>query len=676
MKILNYRSVQITFFLILGILCGHYANPPMFGLLLAIAICFPVLIIFNKIASRYPRRTILFSTVVFATFFLTGALNISLKNIVNNPFHYSKATDETHSPVNLQIRIERTLRPSARYLRYEARIRQLDSLKVKGKLLVNLLKDSVPYVPVSGDLYSVRTRLLPVSLPLNPGQFDYAGYLKKQQIFHQLYAKANEITKTGHSYSLHSVAEGIRRKIQESLQDVGFTGNTKAVISALLLGERTHISRDLYENYAAAGAIHILAVSGLHVGIVLLILNYILAPLLRLKNGQMYRLLITLILLWLFALIAGLSPSVVRAVTMFSFLAYAMNRKKLTNTANILVISMLFLLLINPFFLFDVGFQLSYAAVFSILSIQPLISKIWKPRIRFVNYFWQLFSVTLAAQLGLLPLSLYYFHQFPGLFFVSNLLIVPILGIVLSMGILVIILSIGNVIPNWMVQAYSALIQYINYIVEWIAGKESFLFRNIPFTWIDLVVSYFLLIALWAFFKKPSKLRAATVSIAIISFVTVFIYQEHAHSQYNQMVVFHQNRQSVIVFHHKKHLSLFQPDTANAYVTNRLTKGYQTLYRIKTTDTILTHSFEGKIAIIDSSALLTEIQKAPVIVLRHSPRLNLQRLIRHYRPKLIVADGSNYPSFKKRWQATCREEDVLFHDTYEKGAFIMEPENY
>ncbi|WP_340064614.1 ComEC/Rec2 family competence protein [Ascidiimonas aurantiaca] len=658
----------------MGIFYGYYTNPTPQGLFPVVAACFLLLFVFRKIANRYPRQTALFSIVAFTAFFLTGALSISLKNTLNSSFHYSKIDQGNRA--NLLVRIESTLRPSARYYRYKVQILQLDSLKAEGQLLMNLLKDSIANVPVSGDLYRVGTRLLAVPPPVNPGQFDYAGYLRKQQIFHQVYVNPDAMVKTGHARSLLSVAEGIRRKIQQSLQDAGFTGNTKAVISALLLGERTFISRDLYENYAAAGAIHILAVSGLHVGIVLLMLNYALTPLLLLKNGQMYRLLITLVLLWFFALIAGLSPSVVRAVTMFSFVAFAMNRKKLTNTANILTVSMFFLLLINPFFLFDVGFQLSYAAVFSILGIQPLIVKVWKPKIRFIKYFWQLLTVTIAAQLGLLPLSLYYFHQFPGLFFVSNLLIVPVLGVVLSIGILVIILSVSNAMPYWLTQAYSGLIQYINYVVEWIAGKESFLFRNIPFSELDLVVSYCLLISVWMFFKKPSKLRSAISIAGIVSFVAVFIYQEHTHAKYNQVVIFHQSRQSVIVFHHKKHLSIYRPNTINSRANQRLVQGYQTLYRIKTTDTILTHSFKDKIAIIDSSAHITAIHRAPVMVLRYSPRLNLQRLIQRYRPKIIIADGSNYPGFKKRWQATCREENVVFHDTYEEGAFILELEKY
>ena len=152
-------------------------------------------------------------------------------------------------------------------------------------------------------------------------------------------------------------------------------------------------------------------------------------------------------LLWCFALIAGMSASVVRAVTMFSFVAVGLSFKRRKTILFSLISSAFLLLLVKPMFLFDVGFQLSYLAVFGIVWVQPKLANLFNCKYWFFRKVWSMCSVSIAAQMGVLPLSLYYFHQFPGLFFLSNVLIIPFLGAILMGGILVIILALSNMLP-------------------------------------------------------------------------------------------------------------------------------------------------------------------------------------------------------------------------------------
>ena len=163
----------------------------------------------------------------------------------------------------------------------------------------------------------------------------------------------------------------------------------------------------------------------MHVGIILLILSWFLKPLERLRFGKTAKTIFIIIFLWCFAFIAGLSASVVRAVTMFTFLAVGLYFGKKRVVAYSLISSLFFLLIVKPMFLFDVGFQLSYLAVFGIIWVQPKLYQVWKPKNKVLDTIWQLFTVSIAAQVGILPLSLFYFHQFPVLFFVSNLVIIP-----------------------------------------------------------------------------------------------------------------------------------------------------------------------------------------------------------------------------------------------------------
>src|SRR5690606_7904768 len=172
------------------------------------------------------------------------------------------------------------------------------------------------------------------------------------------------------------------------------------IIQALVLGEKKDIDKNLYNEYAAAGAVHILAVSGLHVGILYFILAFLLNPLKRIKSGSYLHAIIIVLLLWGFAMLSGLSPSVTRAVTMFSFFAVAGIFGRQTNTLNTLFLSFLTLLIINPMWLFQVGFQLSYLAVFFIVWLQPIFYKVGYSKSRIIRKIWTIISVTIAAQIG------------------------------------------------------------------------------------------------------------------------------------------------------------------------------------------------------------------------------------------------------------------------------------
>jgi competence protein ComEC len=152
----------------------------------------------------------------------------------------------------------------------------------------------------------------------------------------------------------------------------------------------------------------------------------------------------------LFGIVAGLAPSVVRSVTMFSFVAIGQHLRRSVNIYHTLLGSILLILLVQPKFLFDVGFQLSYLALFFILWLHPLLSRLLEPKNKILKYIWEILSVSFAAQIGTLPLSLYYFHQFPGLFFITNLVIIPLTGFIMGLGVVVMVLAFVNLCPYFL----------------------------------------------------------------------------------------------------------------------------------------------------------------------------------------------------------------------------------
>ena len=460
----------------------------------------------------------------------------------------------------------------------------------------------------------------------------------------------------------------------ENLKENNFRQEELGIIQALLLGQRQDISEEIYNNYAAAGVIHILAVSGLHVGIILWLLHKLFSPLERRKKGRVLKTIILIALLWLFAILAGLSPSVVRAVTMFSFVAVGLQIKRRTSVINTLFMSMMVLLLIRPQFIFEVGFQLSYLAVFSIVLLQPILYRLLEPKNKLIKYFWGLLTVTIAAQAGVLPLSLFYFHQFPGLFFISNLVILPFMGLILALGIVVMILALLNLLPEFLTEFYSFLISSLNNFVELMAKKEEFLFQDIPFSGSQTIGFYLILAALYLLLKRITPKRILLVLSAVLILQIIF-YKEIYQSSAEEVVVFHKSRNTIIgkktgqqlLLHHNLAEAPQNHNIVRNYIVGENihqsdSQGLQNIYTIG----------EDIMLVIDSTGLYSvEGLQPEYAVLTNSPKINLNRLLKILQPKIIIADGSNYRSYLERWEETCLKENIPFHATAKNGAFII-----
>ena len=206
---------------------------------------------------------------------------------------------------------------------------------------------------------------------------------------------------------------------------------------------------------------------------------------------------------------------------------------------------MFIILLFKPLFIFDVGFQLSYLAVFAIVSIDPFLYKLWKPKYWVTNKLWHTLTVTVSAQFGILPVSLYYFHQFPGLFFISNLLIIPFLGIILGIGILIILLAVLNILPQFFADFFGWIIEIMNAFVTWVGKQEFFLFKDIPFGFLHILVFYALLITFFRLILKKNYSNLKFFLISILLVQGALIYTRYTKPS-NEFIVFHKSRFSLL----------------------------------------------------------------------------------------------------------------------------------
>ena len=669
-RLLKYVPLHFLVFLILGIVIQFYTQIWTFGFLkLFFVLLFLAISLF---AFRKKKESTIIAVMLFFSIGISAVYVQDARNFKNHYSHFYK--EET----KVVLRISKVLKPGFYQDKYVAEVVQMHTGKTRGAVLLNIQKDSLRERLIIDDQISVNIEFKKVPPPLNGNQFNYKEYLAKQGIYHQLFIESTEFLQLSNTKSsLVGISGKFRNKIQKSLLKYNFKRDELAVITALLLGQRQEISKELLTDYASAGAIHILAVSGLHVGIILLILSFLFKPIEKIKNGTYLKALCIVLLLWMFAFIAGLSASVVRAVTMFTFLAIgqSLQRKKVVEFS--LISSMLFLLILKPMFLFDVGFQLSYLAVFGIIWVQPKLVTLYHPRFLIDKKVWQLITVSIAAQVGILPLSIYYFQQFPGLFVLSNLVIIPFLGAILIGGILVIFMSLLNVLPTFLALMYGYVISLMNDFVSWVGAQEQFLFKEISISFAMMLCCYLLIFSGTLFLIKKTPRKFMYFLIVVLLIQSLYFFEERKAIEKESLIVFHKSRFSIIGKRKGLKIKIQQNiDTLKPSEIN-IIKSYVTAEYIKYVENINFKNFiqfkEKNILIVDSLGVFQLNKLAhPIVILQHSPKINLERLIYRLKPSLIIADGSNYKSYASNWKKISIKYKVPFHDTRKKGFFKLE----
>lgn len=276
---------------------------------------------------------------------------------------------------------------------------------------------------------------------LNPYAFDFKGYMHRRGIYRQVYLRAGDWKPAGRSeqFNLRISSESVREQLTGIYRRYNLQGDTLAILSALTLGDKKAIDPEVRQVFSNSGAMHVLAVSGLHVGIIFLAFNLVFSFLKRIPRGNYLLIGLGIMVLWTYALLTGLSPSVQRAALMFSMVQVAGGLRRPANIYNTLAASCFVLLAVNPNLLFEVGFQLSYSAVFSIVYFQPGLSALVPLRNKLARYFTGLLSVSLAAQIGTFALSCFYFRQLPVWFWITNLVVIPAAFVFIVLAIFIIL---------------------------------------------------------------------------------------------------------------------------------------------------------------------------------------------------------------------------------------------
>jgi competence protein ComEC len=675
MKTLRFPLTLIALGVVAGIMVASILLPTPDTVLYGFAVC---MLIFAGISSFARRKPVLlvfppYIAVILAV--LAGAGIYMVHHPSTDPKHFMHFVSQNQTTTAISAEVLQKLKATPSYDRYICKITRIDRHDVNGRILLNIARDPGNSELLAGQRVFLNAVINKHNPPLNPYQFNYGRYLEHKSVYAQIRTSADHIIllEKPHKGILYYASQ-IRHRIHHQLAMSGFNKDELNIVLALVLGQQQEISLQVLQDYQFAGAVHILSVSGLHVGFILLFLNFFLERLPYGRARHYIRLVVVIAGLWSFAVIAGLAPSVIRSVTMFSFVAVGMHMRRDTNIFHTLLVSMLLILIINPGFLFDVGFQLSYASLFFILWVQPIFSGFYSPKSRISKYLYDILTVSVAAQLGAMPISIFYFHQFPGLFFITNLIILPFTGVIMAVSVLVMLLALAGTTFDYLLLALEHMIRALNGMIHQIASIEPFVIRDIPMSITILVTSYITIITIVLLLEKRSVVRLYICLISVAVLQSSLLSTNREKSRGNELIVFNRWKSSLLVERNGKTLTAMSADGLSEADHSFLIAPYALENYITVSRNAPLHNllyFNGtRILRLDSTSVLPNCNP-DVLLLTYSPQINLERAIREYRPRVIVADASNYKTYIQMWRKTCEKLNVRFHTTTEQGYFII-----
>jgi len=412
---------------------------------------------------------------------------------------------------------------------------------VQGSIRLYLRRtDTLKYRPQAGDLIAVRGKPFRIPSPKNPHEFDYAAYMADQNIFFQQFVAPDQIQliRPKERISLLHEVYRIRQYFESMIKLHIEDKNDQAIALALLIGNKDYLNNDIKQSYAAAGAMHVLAVSGLHVGIIYLLIQWFFKPIKSRIATAYVAPIISILCLWLYALITGFSPSILRAVTMFSVMIFGQSLDRKPNIYNSITFSAFALLITDPNFLFSVGFQLSYLAVLGIVYLYKKFYHLYYFDYWLSDKIWSLMCVSVAAQIATFPISIYYFHQFPTYFLFSNLVVIPAAFLIMALGVSLFVLGQWAVF-DFVGIALEFTIRVLNGFVNWIYDMPWSLVDWLYLSELQTILIYASILWIILFFHANKFQYLIVLSITTILISLDGAWKIFAQAKQDRTIIYH-----------------------------------------------------------------------------------------------------------------------------------------
>lgn len=558
--------------------------------------------------------------------------------------------------------------------------------RVSGHFLIYFDKDSVSEKLKYGDKIIFQKSLEDIKSSGNPGAFDYARYAAFHQLFHQVYLKQHQWTllKEKNKNTRLQFIYATRANVVSILERYLGKNKESSIAKALLIGYKVDLDKDLVQAYSNAGVVHLIAISGLHMGIIYGVLVWVFSLLPVIKKSKPTRLVLIIFCLWLFALLTGASPSVLRAAVMFSFIVAGNAFNKKSSVYNSLAASAFLLLCFNPFILWDVGFQLSYLAVLGIVVAQKNISNWICFKNKYAQRSWQLVAVSLSAQLFTFPLCFYYFHQLPLLFLFSNMLAIPLATLALWGCLMLVFVSPVSIAAFYFGKAVYGIIWLLNHTVLFFDSIPFALWQGVSVSAVETILMYIIVCCfLYSFMRKNKIAFTSTLAFSVI--FASFIASDN---------VFTYSQKKIIVYNIPSHKAVEFVDRNNVQfigdsivMKDKLLHAFNLkpahiLLKIKESNLLANASnihnnfyqfYDSKILMIDSIIKFSSNKKLNLdyIILSKNPPINLSDIAAVFNCKKYIFDASNSSWKIEQWKKECEELHLQFHSVPEQGAFIV-----
>lgn len=647
-------------------------------LLISIFLLLSLLIVTSVLIGNYRFRW-MFSVLLFSFVAISGFTLVMVRDyklILNDISKINPAPEYFLARLyECPFVKEKTIKVMLEVFAYEddGRVKDIDS-----KIIAYFEKEDKSLNLKYGDCIIILKNPEEVEKPPNPEQFDYKDYLYKKGVTHQVYLKSDLWINLNYNDAVpvYRFSYWIRDFLLSTMRCLGVKDNEYAVASAILLGYDDTLPQDLRQKYVAAGAMHVLCVSGLHVSVIFMVFSYMLIFLNdRKKCQRIVKQLVLLVLVWFYALIAGLAPSVLRATIMISFMIIGniINRKGVL--LNSLAASAFILLCVDPATLFDIGFLLSYVAVVGIVVLQKPIYKMFYFKCSVLNKIWEMTSVTIAAQIATTPFTIYYFHQFPIYFWLSNLFMTPVSSIVIIGGMIMLLLFFVPYVNNMIAFMVSRMIFVMNYGASWIESLPCSIVKGLYVNEIQFVILLLMLLAALLLVGLRTKKMLFLLLTSSCLFLVINLNNLTKWHEQKEMVVYSINNMTAMDFiSGKKHVlvadsafchdeSAFSYNVENFLVSRGVYHGGKTVPLneefdedfVKKRKNILT--FDGKLVGLTDGGECPEKElgyRMPLdyMVVYGKKRLNLKSLLNIYDFDNLVICG-NVPYY---WAARLLEE--------------------
>ena len=558
-----------------------------------------------------------------------------------------------------------------------------------GKLLLYFSKDSIPPNLQYGQLILIKKTLQPIKNSGNPGAFNYQRYAAFQQLYHQFFLKPDDWITIGkvQTNAFRSFLYNSRQYVLKALQQyIGNTHQELGIAEALLIGYKEDLDKDLVQAYSNTGVVHIIAISGLHLGLIYAVLLWMLNRLPYIKRSRHVKVILLISCLWLFSLLTGGAASVLRSAVMFSVIVVGKYYFKQSSVYNSLAASAFILLCYNPFYLWDVGFQLSYLAVIGIVALQQPIYRSIYIKNKWVGKIWQMITITLAAQIAAFPICIYYFHQFPNMFLFTNLLVVPLSTLILFGEIFLVFIAflkpmatLTGTVLTWLIHGMNRIILFFDNLSFSVLDK---IYANMFTTWLLYGCVFFF--CGWMLQKNKKLLRISLFCLA--GFAALHAYARIQLNRQQKLVIYNVSQHRAVDFIVKdKHV--FAGDSVlfiEGLLQNFHLKPARISMQVSKTEThlpaLIHHNFywqffHKKMLFIDSTVFFEPVDSIipiDILLLSHNPSVKIKDIAKAVSPAIVVLDASNNLWKIQSWKKECEELLLRCHSVSEQGAFILE----